>query len=181
MPTNYTEIVISFAETLSIMLVVLLLNWLSTQIIAPNLAIRKMEKINELAMDSEDYRQQLMGCIQDLKKEKRLLSIIWGPELSCASIGLYFSILGVWTSRGDLFSLSKMLGIGASFEVIIWVLLLIFYLTLMSLSIFYKELYVESTKDPISIGDRYLNISNYLGAFSMFTLIIILKYATSQG
>ena len=182
MPINYIDIGISFIETLSIMLVVLALNWFSTQIIAPNLTIKKIREINESTIDSDDCRRRSIKCIQDLEKEKKLLSTIWGPELSCASIGLYFAILGVWTSKEELFSLSNILGVaGTSMDVVIWISLFIFYLLIMALSIYCKELYIESPKETISNRKLYLNVSNYLGAFSMLSLIYILKYATSLG
>lgn len=180
MPANFIlDIGITFAETLFIVIVVLILNWISEQIIAPNLAVKKIKRLDNLSIDSDEYKSQATKYIHELETENKLSSIIWGPELSSASIGLYFALLSIWTSKNDLFNFSKMIGVNStSFEVVIWISVFIFFLVLMALSIFFKKLYVQG--DLNNRKNKFFYYSNYLGAFSMLTLIYIIKYVSSM-
>jgi hypothetical protein len=180
MPHNFIkDMGLSFIETSCIVIAVLILNWISEQIIAPNMTIKKIKKLNEPIINSDEYKSQSIRYIQELEIENKLSSIIWGPELSSASFGLYFALLSVWTSKNDLFKLSNIIELnGTSFEVVIWISVFIFFLILMALSIFFKKLYIQGELN--NRKTKYYYYSNYLGAFSMLTLIYIMKYVTSM-
>jgi hypothetical protein len=180
MSFEYIDVVVTIIETLFLAFVVLMLNWVSTQIIAPNVTIKNLEILCATQKDPDKLRTQSKKIIKDFEEEKKVLSIIWGPELSSASVGLYFAILALWASRSGLFSLSKILGVnGTSWDVVVWVLLFIFYILLLALSIFCKESSLWCHNESKKI--LYLTLSNSFGLCSMGTLIIFLKYVTSLG